>query len=51
METPFRDGYGSLPPGRLLTVDQTADSVVRAIRRPGQHRRQGVDVRPLGQPD
>ncbi|MEU5124489.1 SDR family oxidoreductase, partial [Streptomyces asoensis] len=27
VETPFWDGYGSLPPGHLLTADQIADSV------------------------
>ncbi|MGV9940231.1 SDR family oxidoreductase [Streptomyces sp. NPDC003401] len=51
VETPFWDGYGSLPPGHLLTADQIADSVVWAIRRP-----EGVDVntvvvRPIGQPN
>ncbi|OQD53547.1 short-chain dehydrogenase [Streptomyces phaeoluteigriseus] len=51
VETPFWDGYGSLPPGHLLTADQIADSVVWAIRRP-----EGVDintvvVRPVGQPN
>ncbi|MEU3285709.1 SDR family oxidoreductase [Streptomyces longwoodensis] len=51
VETPFWDGYGSLPPGHLLTADQIADSVVWAIRQP-----EGVDintvvVRPLGQPN
>ncbi|MES5818990.1 SDR family oxidoreductase [Streptomyces sp. RG80] len=51
VETPFWDGYGSLPPGHLLTADQLADSVVWAIRQP-----EGVDVntvvvRPIGQPN
>ncbi|MFE0674707.1 SDR family oxidoreductase [Streptomyces sp. NPDC058867] len=51
VETPFWDGYGSLPPGHLLTADQIADSVVWAIRQP-----EGVDVntvvvRPVGQPN
>lgn len=51
VETPFWDANGSLPPGRLLTADQIADSVVWAIRQP-----EGVDVntvvvRPLGQPN
>ncbi|MFI6034396.1 SDR family oxidoreductase [Streptomyces sp. NPDC051315] len=51
VETPFWDGYGSLPPGHLLTADQIADSVVWAIRQP-----EGVDVntvvvRPIGQPN
>ncbi|MBW8820610.1 MAG: SDR family NAD(P)-dependent oxidoreductase, partial [Streptomyces sp.] len=50
VETPFWDGYGSLPPGHLLTADQIADSVVWAVRQP-----EGVDintvvVRPIGQP-
>ncbi|MFF3935938.1 SDR family oxidoreductase [Streptomyces phaeofaciens] len=51
VETPFWDSYGSLPPGRLLTADQIADSVVWAIGQP-----EGVDintvvVRPVGQPN
>ncbi|MFJ3669243.1 SDR family oxidoreductase [Streptomyces sp. NPDC090106] len=51
VETSFWDGYGSLPPGRLLTADQLADSVVWAVRQP-----EGVDVntvvvRPVGQPN
>ncbi|MBO4255690.1 SDR family oxidoreductase [Streptomyces griseorubiginosus] len=51
VETPFWDEYGSLPPGRLLTAEQIADSVVWAIRQP-----EGVDVntvvvRPIGQPN
>ncbi|GAA3795449.1 SDR family oxidoreductase [Streptomyces chiangmaiensis] len=51
VETPFWDSYGSLPPGRLLTADQIADSIVWAIRQP-----EGVDVntvvvRPIGQPN
>ncbi|MBE8476304.1 SDR family oxidoreductase [Streptomyces justiciae] len=51
VETPFWDGYGSLPPGHLLTADQLADSIVWAIRQP-----EGVDVntvvvRPIGQPN
>ncbi|GGT06595.1 SDR family oxidoreductase [Streptomyces chromofuscus] len=51
VETPFWDGYGSLPPGQLLTADQIADSIVWAIGQP-----EGVDVntvvvRPVGQPN
>ncbi|MFB6961809.1 SDR family oxidoreductase [Streptomyces sp. NPDC056309] len=51
VETPFWDEYGGLPPGRLLTADQIADSVLWALRQP-----EGVDVntvvvRPLGQPN
>lgn len=51
VETPFWDSNGSLPPGRLLTADQLAESIVWAIRRP-----EGVDVntvvvRPIGQPN
>lgn len=50
VETPFWDAVGSLPPGRLLTADRIADSVVWALEQP-----EGVDVntvvvRPLGQP-
>ncbi|NEB05402.1 SDR family NAD(P)-dependent oxidoreductase [Streptomyces sp. SID13726] len=50
VETPFWDGYGSLPPGHLLTADQIADSVMWAVRQP-----EGVDintvvVRLIGQP-
>ncbi|KOG42965.1 SDR family oxidoreductase [Streptomyces resistomycificus] len=51
VETPFWDSYGSLPPGRLLTADQIADSIVWALGQP-----EGVDVntvvvRPVGQPN
>lgn len=51
VETPFWDGYGSLPPGRLLTADQIADSVVWAIRQPAGVDVNTVVVRPLGQPN
>ncbi|MEV5986882.1 SDR family oxidoreductase [Streptomyces sp. NPDC052051] len=51
VETPFWDELGGLPPGRLLTADQIADSIVWAVRQP-----EGVDVntvviRPIGQPN
>ncbi|WP_405385998.1 SDR family oxidoreductase [Streptomyces sp. NBC_01102] len=50
VETPFWDGLGSLPEGRLLTADQIAGSIVWAVGQP-----EGVDVnnviiRPIGQP-
>ncbi|MER6790126.1 SDR family oxidoreductase [Streptomyces sp. NPDC000658] len=51
VETPFWDGYGSLPPGRLLTADQIADSVVWAIRQPAGVDVNTVVVRPIGQPN
>ncbi|MFK0112178.1 SDR family oxidoreductase [Streptomyces sp. NPDC091217] len=51
VETPFWDGNGSLPPGRLLTADQIADSVVWAIRQPSGVDVNTVVVRPLGQPN
>ncbi|RPE38732.1 NADP-dependent 3-hydroxy acid dehydrogenase YdfG [Streptomyces sp. Ag109_O5-1] len=51
VETPFWDGNGSLPPGRLLTADQIADSVVWAIRQPAGVDVNTVVVRPLGQPN
>ncbi|MBJ7004444.1 SDR family oxidoreductase [Streptomyces griseofuscus] len=51
VETPFWDGYGSLPPGPLLTADQIADSVVWAIRQPAGVDVNTVVVRPLGQPN
>ncbi|MFC7864277.1 SDR family oxidoreductase [Streptomyces murinus] len=51
VETPFWDGYGSLPPGPLLTADQIADSVVWAIRQPTGVDVNTVVVRPLGQPN
>ncbi|MEU3552590.1 SDR family oxidoreductase [Streptomyces longwoodensis] len=51
VETPFWDGYGSLPPGHLLTADQIADSVVWAIRQPDGVDINTVVVRPLGQPN
>ncbi|MGW2641587.1 SDR family oxidoreductase [Streptomyces sp. NPDC001348] len=51
VETPFWDGNGSLPPGRLLTADQIADSVVWAIRRPAGVDVNTVVVRPMGQPN
>lgn len=50
-ETPFWDGYGSLPPGRLPTAEQIADSVVWAIRQPAGVDVDTVVVRPLGQPN
>ncbi|WP_225826063.1 SDR family oxidoreductase [Streptomyces naphthomycinicus] len=50
VETPFWDGYGSLPPGHLLTADQIADSVVWAIRQPAGVDVNTVVIRPLGQP-
>ncbi|MEU2926998.1 SDR family oxidoreductase [Streptomyces sp. NPDC007251] len=51
VETPFWDGLGSLPPGRLLTAGQIADSVVWAIRQPAGVDVNTVVVRPLGQPN
>ncbi|MFJ4005706.1 SDR family oxidoreductase [Streptomyces sp. NPDC090023] len=51
VETPFWDGYGSLPPGRLLTAEQIADSVVWAIRQPAGVDVNTVVVRPVGQPN
>lgn len=51
VETPFWDGYGSLPPGQLLTADQIADSVVWAVRQPDGVDVNTVVVRPLGQPN
>jgi NADP-dependent 3-hydroxy acid dehydrogenase YdfG len=51
VETPFWDGNGSLPPGRLLTAGQIADSVVWAIRQPAGVDVNTVVVRPLGQPN
>lgn len=50
VETPFWDGLGSLPDGRLLSADELAASIVWAIEQPA-----GVDintmvVRPIGQP-
>ncbi|MFB7510462.1 SDR family oxidoreductase, partial [Streptomyces broussonetiae] len=51
VETPFWDGNGSLPPGRLLSADQMADSVLWAIRQPAGVDVNTVVVRPLGQPN
>ncbi|MCW7944163.1 short-chain dehydrogenase [Streptomyces hygroscopicus] len=51
VETPFWDSHGSLPPGRLLTADQLADSVVWAIRQPAGVDVNTVVVRPIGQPN
>jgi NADP-dependent 3-hydroxy acid dehydrogenase YdfG len=51
VETTFWDGYGSLPPGRLLTADQIADTVVWAIRQPAGVDVNTVVVRPVGQPN
>ncbi|MFF9363978.1 SDR family oxidoreductase [Streptomyces griseoluteus] len=51
VETPFWDGYGSLPPGHLLTAGQIADSVVWAIRQPAGVDVNTVVVRPVGQPN
>ncbi|WP_406441207.1 SDR family oxidoreductase [Streptomyces sp. NBC_01613] len=51
VETPFWDGLGSLPPGRLLTADQIADSVVWAVRQPDGVDINTVVVRPIGQPN
>ncbi|WP_250400291.1 SDR family oxidoreductase [Streptomyces cellostaticus] len=51
VETPFWDGYGSLPPGRLLTAEQIAGSIVWAIRQPAGVDVNTVVVRPLGQPN
>ncbi|MFJ3304045.1 SDR family oxidoreductase [Streptomyces sp. NPDC086549] len=51
VETPFWDGNGSLPPGRLLTAEQIADSIVWAIRQPDGVDVNTVVVRPIGQPN
>jgi NADP-dependent 3-hydroxy acid dehydrogenase YdfG len=51
VETPFWDGYGSLPPGHLLTAEQIADSIVWAVRQPAGVDVNTVVVRPLGQPN
>ncbi|MEV6168456.1 SDR family oxidoreductase [Streptomyces sp. NPDC051954] len=51
VETPFWDGYGSLPPGHLLTADQIAESVVWAMRQPAGVDINTVVVRPIGQPN
>ncbi|MFR9798820.1 SDR family oxidoreductase [Streptomyces sp. MS06] len=51
VETPFWDATGTLPPGRLLTADQIADSVVWAVRQPDGVDVNTVVVRPLGQPN
>ncbi|KAB1149795.1 SDR family NAD(P)-dependent oxidoreductase [Streptomyces luteolifulvus] len=51
VETPFWDSSGGLPPGRLLTADQIADSVVWAVRRPAGVDVNTVVVRPQGQPN
>jgi NADP-dependent 3-hydroxy acid dehydrogenase YdfG len=51
VETPFWDGYGSLPPGHLLTADQIAGSVVWALRQPAGVDVNTVVVRPIGQPN
>lgn len=51
VETPFWDSYGSLPPGRLLTAGQIADSVVWAIRQLAGVDVHTVVVRPVGQPN
>ncbi|MEU6081857.1 SDR family NAD(P)-dependent oxidoreductase [Streptomyces sp. NPDC047108] len=50
VETPFWDGLGSLPEGRLLTADQIAESMVWAIRQPEGVDVNSVIVRPVGQP-
>ncbi|MFJ8332306.1 SDR family oxidoreductase [Streptomyces sp. NPDC094437] len=49
VETPFWDGLGGVPEGRLLTADQIADSVVWAVRQPDGVDVNTVIVRPLGQ--
>ncbi|GGQ14236.1 hypothetical protein GCM10010279_22070 [Streptomyces mutabilis] len=51
VETPFRDAYGSLPDGELLTADQIADPIVWAMTQPAGVDVNTVVVRPLGQPD
>ncbi|KFG72701.1 hypothetical protein FM21_17625 [Streptomyces mutabilis] len=51
VETPFRDSYGSLPDGELLTADQIADSIVWAMTQPAGVDVSTVVVRPLGQPN
>ncbi|MFG2191024.1 SDR family oxidoreductase [Streptomyces sp. NPDC048639] len=50
VETPFWDGLGSLPEGRLLTADQIAEAMVWAIRQPAGVDVNSVVVRPVGQP-
>ncbi|MDL5204771.1 SDR family oxidoreductase [Streptomyces sp. ALI-76-A] len=51
VETPFWDSYGSLPPGRLLTAGQIADSIVWALGQPAGVDVNTVVVRPIGQPN
>jgi NADP-dependent 3-hydroxy acid dehydrogenase YdfG len=51
VETPFWDGGGGLPPGRLLTAGQIADSIVWAMRQPSGVDVNTVVVRPVGQPN
>jgi NADP-dependent 3-hydroxy acid dehydrogenase YdfG len=49
VETPFWDGLGRLPDGRLLTAGQVADAIVWAINQPAGVDVNTVVVRPLGQ--
>jgi len=51
VETPFWDGNGSPPPGRLLTADHIADTILWAIRQPAGVDINTVVVRPIGQPN
>ncbi|KAB8170893.1 SDR family NAD(P)-dependent oxidoreductase [Streptomyces sp. 3MP-14] len=50
-ETPFWDGLGELPDGRLLSADEVADSVVWALGQPAGVDVNTVTVRPVGQPN
>lgn len=50
VETPFWDGMGGLPEGRLLSADELAASLVWAITQPTGVDVNTVIVRPLGQP-
>lgn len=51
VDTPFWDAHGSLPPGRLLTAGQIADSIVWAMGQPAGVDVNTVVVRPVGQPN
>ncbi|WP_062205215.1 SDR family oxidoreductase [Streptomyces sp. NBRC 109706] len=49
-ETPFWDGPGGLPQGRLLSADEVAASVVWALDQPAGVDVNTVTIRPVGQP-
>ncbi|UED86614.1 SDR family oxidoreductase [Streptomyces profundus] len=50
VETPFWDGLGELPAGRLLSADEVAASVVWALDQPAGVDVNTVTIRPVGQP-